>query len=161
MNILDFPGGAGSKEPAWQCRRQKRCRFDPWVGKIPQRRKWQPTPVSLPGESHGQRSLTGQSVGPQKESDTTECMHTYAYGVWTSPSPRSLTLPAAWYLGMPPAQVADAAVIFGTLSLSPHPSNNSSSGPQVDGTAPGGKEFLTTPPSITTETISTTMVSRT
>ena len=34
-------------------------RFDPWVGKIPWRRKWQPTPVFLPGESHGQRSLAG------------------------------------------------------------------------------------------------------
>jgi len=34
-------------------------RFDPWVGKIPGRRKWQPTPVFLPGESHGQRSLAG------------------------------------------------------------------------------------------------------
>lgn len=74
---------------------------------------------------------------------------------------RPLTLPATWYLGMPPAQVADATVVFGSLSLSPHPSDNSSSGPQVDGTALGGKEFLTTTPSITTETISTTMVSRT
>ena len=36
-------------------------RFDPWVGKIPWRRKWQPTPVFLPGKSHGQRSLGGQS----------------------------------------------------------------------------------------------------
>ena len=37
----------------------KRCRFDPWVGKIPCRRAWQPTPVFLPGESNGQRSLMG------------------------------------------------------------------------------------------------------
>ena len=37
----------------------KRCRFDPWVGKIPWRRAWQPTPVFLPGEPHGQRSLVG------------------------------------------------------------------------------------------------------
>ena len=36
-------------------RRHKRCRFNPWVWKIPQRRKWQPAPVFLPGESHGQR----------------------------------------------------------------------------------------------------------
>jgi len=35
--------------------------FDPWVGKIPWRREWQPTPVFLPGESHGQRSLAGHS----------------------------------------------------------------------------------------------------
>ena len=45
--------------PGWwlQCRRLKRYRFSPWVGKIPWRRAWQPTPVFLPGESHGQRSL--------------------------------------------------------------------------------------------------------
>ena len=49
------------KESACQCRRCKRRRFDPWVGKIPQRRKWQSTPVFLPGESHGQRSLVGHS----------------------------------------------------------------------------------------------------
>ena len=42
-----------------QCRRP---RFEPWVGKISWRRKWQPTPVSLPGESHGQRSLVGYSL---------------------------------------------------------------------------------------------------
>ena len=38
-----------------------RPRFNPWVGKIPWRRKWQPIPVLLPGESHGQRSLMGSS----------------------------------------------------------------------------------------------------
>jgi len=50
------------KEPAHQCRRHKRQGgFYPWVGKIPWRRKWQPTPVFLSGESHGQRSLAGYS----------------------------------------------------------------------------------------------------
>ena len=44
-----------------QCRRQRRCGFDPWVRKIPWRRAWQPTPVLLPGESHGQGSLAGYS----------------------------------------------------------------------------------------------------
>ena len=39
----------------------RRRGLDPWVGKIPWRRKWQPTPVFLPGESHGQRSLAGYS----------------------------------------------------------------------------------------------------
>jgi len=39
----------------------KRCEFDPWVGKIPWRRKWQPTPVSLPGKSLGQKSLASYS----------------------------------------------------------------------------------------------------
>ena len=48
---LGFPGGASGKEPAYQCRRYKRCEFDPWVGKIPWRRAWQPTPVFWPGES--------------------------------------------------------------------------------------------------------------
>ena len=46
--------------------------FDPWVRKIPWRRKWQSTPVFLPGESHGQRSLAGYSPRDCKESDTTE-----------------------------------------------------------------------------------------
>ena len=41
--------GAGDKESTCQCRRCKRCRFDRWVRKIPWRRKWQPTPVFLPG----------------------------------------------------------------------------------------------------------------
>ena len=56
-----FPGGASGKEPTCQCRRRQRCRFDTWVRKIPWRRAWQPTPVFLPGESHGQRSLVGYS----------------------------------------------------------------------------------------------------
>ena len=50
----------------------KRHRFSPWVGKIPWRRAWQPTPVFLPGESHGQRSLAGYSSWGCKESDITE-----------------------------------------------------------------------------------------
>ena len=60
------------KETTCQCRRYRRPRFDPWVGKIPWRRKWQPTPVFLPGESHGQRSLEGYSPWGHQESDTTE-----------------------------------------------------------------------------------------
>ena len=52
---IDFLGG---KESACQCRR---CWFDPWRRKIPWRRKWQSTPVLLPGESHGQRSLVSYS----------------------------------------------------------------------------------------------------
>ena len=39
----------------------KRCRFHPWVGKIPLRRKWQPIPVFWPGTSHGERNLVGYS----------------------------------------------------------------------------------------------------
>ena len=54
-----FPGSTSGKEPACQCRRHKRHRFDPWVGKIPWRRVWQPIPVFMPGES--QRNLVGYS----------------------------------------------------------------------------------------------------
>ena len=46
--------------------------FDPWVGKIPWRRRWQPTPIFLPGESHGQRSLAGYNPWGHRELDTTE-----------------------------------------------------------------------------------------
>ena len=46
--------------------------FDPWVKKILWRKDWQPTPVSLPGESHGQRSLVGYSPWGHKESVMTE-----------------------------------------------------------------------------------------
>ena len=49
----------------------RRCRFDPWLGKSPWRRKRQPTPVLLPGKSHEQRSLAGYSPLGHKESDTT------------------------------------------------------------------------------------------
>ena len=48
---LGFPGGAVIKESACQCRGCRRHRFDPWVGKIPWRRKWQPTPLFLSGKS--------------------------------------------------------------------------------------------------------------
>ena len=54
-------GCASAKEPPCQCRRQKRCGFNPWVRKIPWRRTWQPTPVFLPRESHGQIRLAGYS----------------------------------------------------------------------------------------------------
>ena len=69
---LGFPGGASGKEPACQCRRHKRHKFDPWVRKIPWRRAWQPTPVVLPRESYGQRILAGYSPWSHKESDTSE-----------------------------------------------------------------------------------------
>ena len=61
-----FPGWLDGKEPSCRC---KRHRFNPWEGKIPWRRKWQPTPVFLPGKPHGQRSLV-TPWGP-KELDMT------------------------------------------------------------------------------------------
>ena len=68
-SILD---GTSGKEPFCQCRRCKRYEFNPWVRKILWRRKWQPTPVFLPGKFHGQRSLVGYSPWGLKESDMTE-----------------------------------------------------------------------------------------
>ena len=74
--------GSRGKEPTCQGKRRKRHGFSPQVGKIPRRRPWQPTPLFLPGESHGQRSLAGYSPWGHKESDTTEVVervHTHTY----------------------------------------------------------------------------------
>ena len=62
LSTMSFPGGASGKEPACQCRRCNRRRFDPWVGKISWNRKWQPNPAFLPAESHGPRSLAGYTI---------------------------------------------------------------------------------------------------
>ena len=67
--VKNLPANAGDT---------KRCKFNPWVGKIPWRRKWQPTPVFFPGESHGERSLEGYSPLGCHESDTTKHHH-HAY----------------------------------------------------------------------------------
>ena len=74
MSVTGFPDGASGKESACQCRRLKRHGFDPWVGKISWRRAWQPTPVFLPGEFLGQRSLVGYSPWVHKELDMIERM---------------------------------------------------------------------------------------
>ena len=62
-----YSSGASGKEPACQCRRCERHGFDSWVRKIPWRRKWQPTPVFLPGEwteePGRQQSMGSQTVG--------------------------------------------------------------------------------------------------
>ena len=61
MPISGLPRWFSDEESACQCKRDRRLRLHPWVGKIPWRRKWQPTAVFLPGEFHGQRSLVGPS----------------------------------------------------------------------------------------------------
>ena len=63
-----------AQQETCQCRRHKRCEFDPWVRKIPSGRAWQPAPVFLPGASHGQKSLAGCSPQGHKELDTIEQM---------------------------------------------------------------------------------------
>ena len=80
----DFPGGSDSKRLRRQCRRP---RFDPWVEKIPWRKEWQPAPVFLPGESHGQNSLVGYSPWGRKELGMTEWL--------------SLSIESGSYLGHP------------------------------------------------------------
>ena len=63
LHMAVFQGDATGKEHAYQCRRLKRHGISPWVGKIPWRRAWQPTPVFWPGESHRlRRSLAGYST---------------------------------------------------------------------------------------------------
>ena len=59
------------------CLQCGRPRFKPWVGKMSWRRKWQPTPVFLPGKSHGWRSLVAYSPWGHKESDTTKRLHSH------------------------------------------------------------------------------------
>ena len=71
-----FPGGASGKEPACQCGRGKRLRFNPWAGKVPWRRKWQPPPVN------GQRSLVGCS--PRGTRSQTQWKDRAQAGSWAS-----------------------------------------------------------------------------
>ena len=73
---MALPDGASGKS-AYRCR-DARCRFDPWVGKIPWSRKWQHTPVFLPGKLHGQKSQRSYSPCGHTESDMTAHTHTHA-----------------------------------------------------------------------------------
>ena len=96
--FLRLPRWLSGKECACQCRSCRRRGFDPRVRKIPWRRKWQPTPVFLPGESHGQRSLVGYRPQGCKELDTTERLSTHTgqdktFFVPSSSSPSSYHLP--------------------------------------------------------------------
>ena len=61
-----LPRWLGGKKSIYQCRRLRRIGFDSWIGKIPWRRKWELTPVFLPGKSYGQRSLEGHIQGVTK-----------------------------------------------------------------------------------------------
>ena len=73
--LTGLPCDSVGKESACNardCLQCRRPRFDPWIRKIPWRRKWQASPGSLPRKSHGQRSLVGYSSWDCKESDTTE-----------------------------------------------------------------------------------------
>ena len=118
--FLGFSGDSAGKESA--------CRpgFDLWVGKIPWRRAWHCTPVFLPGESHGQRSLVGSSPWGHKGSDTTERLST---------QPSSSEWVACFNLGFLPGLlqsysqgVSRAALPAGGLTGEALPSAHSDSG---------------------------------
>ena len=64
--------GEDQKEAKVKEDKNRTAGFNPWVGKTPWRREWHPTPVLVPGESHGQRRLAGYSPWGHKESDTIE-----------------------------------------------------------------------------------------
>ena len=71
-----LPWWLSGKESTFQCKRCKRCRFDPWVGKILWSRKWQPIPAFLPVQFHGQRRLAGCSPWSHKDLYMAEHAHT-------------------------------------------------------------------------------------
>ena len=83
--VIWLPQWLSCKESTCQCRRH-------WVGKIPWRRKWQPTPVFLPGKSYGQRSLAGYSSWDCKELDTIERARTHTQSHTWSNEGRSIIL---------------------------------------------------------------------
>ena len=71
--FLSIPTGTQGL-PWWICLEGKRHWFGPWVGKIPWRRKWQPSPAHLPGGARRRRSLVGESVGSQEPDRTCSCV---------------------------------------------------------------------------------------
>ena len=71
-----FSRWCSHKESSCRCRR---CRSDPWVGKFPWSRKWQPAPVFLPGKFHGQRSLVGYSPWGHKQLDMTQWQYEHKW----------------------------------------------------------------------------------
>ena len=80
LGYMGFPGGSEVKASA--------CNVGdlgliPGLGRFPWRRKRKPTPVFLPGESHGQRNLVGYSPRGRKESDTPERVH-FHFHTWTA-----------------------------------------------------------------------------
>ena len=72
---VGFPRWCSGKEFACQCRNCKRCRFDSWARKSSWSRKWQPTPLFLPGKFHGQRSMAGYSPRGCKDLNMTQTEH--------------------------------------------------------------------------------------
>ena len=78
-SLWGFPGGASGKESTYQYRWYS---FNPWVQKMPWSRKWQPTPVFLLGESHGQGSLVGYSPWGCSGAQLSNWTHTHTSSLW-------------------------------------------------------------------------------
>ena len=95
------------KESVCQWRRHRRHRFSSWVRKIPWRRKWQPTPVFLPGKSHGQWSLEGY-MGLQSQTRLSTQTHTHTLHL-TSPA---VTPTFAGQIGLPKLQHQQSSMQF-------------------------------------------------
>ena len=123
------------------CLQYRRPRFNPWVGKIPWRRKRQPTPVFLPGEFHRQRSLVGYSPWGHNELDMTEWLILSAFNHFQNHSHS----PGSWFSsnssGWPSSDCMAAALLclsptrgFPWLSPRPtlHGSHHTSSDIQAD-----------------------------
>ena len=87
FKVVRVSGGLNGEESASQ---HKIHRFDPWVGKILWRRKWQSTPVFLPGKSHGQTSVAGYGPWGQKESEMIEHAYTCISGWSEGPTRMNL-----------------------------------------------------------------------
>ena len=114
--------------PLLFCLKCRRSRFDPWVGKIPWRRKQQPTPVFLLGESYGQRILAGYSPRGCPESDTTERLTISLSLVLltdTSLCPLhgglDISQPVGHQVSLPPSPPSTKALKSGSLSQSLSP----------------------------------------
>ena len=75
FSFHQLPKWLNGKESAHQCRRH---RFYPWVRKIPWRRKWQSTPVFLPGKSHPQGRLEGSSMRQQRAGQDWACTNAHS-----------------------------------------------------------------------------------
>ena len=86
---MGFHGGSVVKNPL----AMQETMFDPWVGKVPWRRKWLPTPAFLPGKSHRQRSLAGYRPWDCKELDTTEQLRAHYSG-----QPLTMAVPCQSFL---------------------------------------------------------------
>ena len=90
LTMPDFLGGSLVKNLTAMQKKREMWVFVPWVGKIPWKRKWQPTPLFLLGKSHGQRSLAGYSPWGCKELDMTKWLSTNTQVVYKFMSTRSL-----------------------------------------------------------------------